>query len=436
MIGIDEAIGMVLGAVVTQPVEEIALAQAFGRALAQDVVADRDIPPFANSQMDGFAVRSADLTGATAERPGSLRVVGTIAAGSASRLEVASGTAVRIMTGAPVPPGADAVVKVEDTNTTGDRVSIQVALRPGEFVRPAGEDLRCGELILERGRVLREADVGLIASLGCPTVSVHAPPRVAIIATGDELVPLGAPLGPGQIYNSNAYTLAAAVARVGCDPVLFGIVRDDRASLRAAYLAAARFDCTVSTGGVSVGDFDYVKQIMDEIGLERRFWQVAQKPGKPITFAEQNGRLFFGLPGNPVSSLVCFELYVAPALRAALGMSDRFPPAARVRMAESVKTARGLTELVRCAIVRQDQELVARPTGTQSSGALRSLSLADALVVSLPGEGELPAGGTATALLLRDPALVPTHPFAAAGASEARSDADGRHDRPAKAIRA
>ncbi|HYC22513.1 MAG TPA: gephyrin-like molybdotransferase Glp [Candidatus Bathyarchaeia archaeon] len=416
MIGIAEAIEIVIAAVHAQPQEEVGLAAAFGRVLAGDIVALRDVPAFANSQMDGFAVRASDVRGAGPAQPVRLRVSGTLAAGSAADLAVSPGCAVRIMTGAPIPRGADAVVRVEDTESVGDQVAIQVEVPPGQFVRPAGEDVRAGETVLERGRVIGEADVGLIASLGRPTVPVGVRPRVAILATGDELVPLGEPLGPGQIYNSNAYTLAAAVRRSGGEPVPFGIVRDDRDSLRAAYLAAARCDAILSTGGVSVGDFDYVKQIMDEIGLERRFWQVAQKPGKPITFAEQAGRLYFGLPGNPVSALVCFDLYVAPALRRSLGMREVFAPTAEVTMAESVATARGLTELVRCTLADDNGRLVARPTGTQSSGALRSLSLADALVISPAGQATLDRGERAQALLVRDHRLAATHPFAPAPA--------------------
>jgi molybdopterin molybdotransferase len=321
-------------------------------------------------------------------------------------------TALKIMTGAPLPAGADAVVRVEDTRVEGDRVLILEPAAPGLFVRDAGEDVRAGETVLRAGRTLRAADVGIVASLGRPTVAVRVRPRVAILATGDELVPLGEPLRPGQIYNSNAYALAAAVNELGGEPVLSAIVRDDRASLRAAFVDAARCDVVLSTGGVSVGDFDHVKEIMDEIGLQRRFWQVAQKPGKPITFAAHGARLYFGLPGNPVSTLVCFALYVAPALRRALGLSSVFAPAAKVTMGASVRTARDLTELVRCTLRRDGDHLIAVATGTQSSGVLRSLSLADCLAISPPGTSELRQGSEATALLLTpDHPLSTTHPF-------------------------
>jgi len=413
VISIAEAIESVLSAVVPAPVEEVGLVPARGRVLAEDVRASFAIPPFANSQMDGFAVRSADLAGASGSHPGTLRVVGTIAAGGWSEREVASGEAVRIMTGAPIPPGADAVVKVEDTTTDGTTVALRHAPAVGEFIRPAGEDVRAGDVVLRAGRLLRPADVGLLASLGRPTARVRVRPRVAVLATGDELAALGEPLAPGQIYNSNAWALAAAVEDAGASAVVIGSVRDDQDSLRAAFTATRGFDVVLSTGGVSVGDFDYVKQIMDDIGLERRFWQVAQKPGKPITFAAREGQLFFGLPGNPVSTLVCFVLYVAPALRRALGLAEIFAPTARVELEQGVRTARGLCELVRCTLREDGGRLLASPTGTQSSGVLRSLSLADCLAISPPGREELAAGSTADALLV-GPYAAPSaaHPFA------------------------
>ncbi len=377
MLSVAEAIESVLSAVVPAAIEEVGIASAAGRVLAEEVRAPFDVPPFANSQMDGFAVRSADLTGAREVTPVRLRVVGTVAAGSSTGTPVEPGQAIRIMTGAPLPAGADAVVRVEDTTTHGDVVEVRHAPRPGEFVRPAGEDLAAGELVLGPGRRLRPADVGLLASIGRPTVAVRARPRVAVLATGDELVPLGSPLGPGQIYNSNAYTLAAAVEETGGTATILAIVRDDPDALRAAFRSTAGFDVVLSTGGVSVGDFDYVKAIMDEIGLERRFWRVAQKPGKPLVFAVRGAQLYFGLPGNPVSSLVCFTLYVAPALRRALALEEIFAPCVEVAMGASIRTAEGLCELVRCTLQGEPGNLVATPTGTQSSGALRSLSLAD-----------------------------------------------------------
>ena len=412
MISIAEAIESVLSAVVTAPSEEVGIAAARARVLAEEIRASFDIPPFANSQMDGFALRCADLRGATEGQPVPLRLVGTIAAGGSAGSAVSPGETMRIMTGAPIPAGADAVVKVEDTATTGTAVAFRHAPAAGEFIRPAGEDVRAGDLVLGPGRLLRPADIGLLASLGRPTVRVRVRPRVAVMATGDELASLGTALAPGQIYNSNAYALAAAVEEVGATAAVVGIVRDDPHVLRAAFDATRGYDVVVSTGGVSVGDFDFVKQIMDEMGLERRFWQVAQKPGKPITFAAREGQLYFGLPGNPVSSLVCFVLYVAPALRRVLGLDEVFAATVPVELERSVRTARGLCELVRCTLRREGGRLVAAPTGTQSSGVLRSLSLADCLAISPPGRDELGAGSIADALLVGPYAGVSArHPF-------------------------
>jgi molybdopterin molybdotransferase len=314
------------------------------------------------------------------------------------------------MTGAPIPPGSDAVVRLEDTRPGQDGAAIEILHEPavGEFIRPAGEDLKRGERVLEQGRVLRPADLGLLASMGRPSVEVRVAPRVAIVSTGDELCPLGTPLGPGQIYNSNAYALAAAVRAAGGIPIVAPIVPDRPSRIREAFLEAGESDIVLSTGGVSVGDHDHVRPIMAELGLEQRFWRVAQKPGKPIAFAQGDARLYFGLPGNPVSSLVCFFLYVAPALRRSLGRRDVFPARMDVTMASTVATARDLTELVRCRIRREGAIFLAEPTGTQSSGALRSLALADALVLSLPGIDRLIEGERYPGLLLdataeRDP---------------------------------
>jgi molybdopterin molybdotransferase len=414
MISIAEALDMVLASVRPLPEEEIALDESVGRVLAEDVVAGADVPAFANSQMDGYAVRAEDVAGGSESRPVELRVLGTIAAGRPLGVTVGRGEAARIMTGAPIPAGADAVIPVEETSSEApERVSIASSATAGRFVRPAGEDLRAGDRVLEQGRRLGAPDIGLLASLGRASVHVRRRPRVAILGTGDELVPIGGTLGPGQIHDSNAHALGAAVRELGGEPSLLGIVRDDPAALRAALTAALRFDAVLSTGGVSVGDFDHVKDVMDEIGLERRFWRVAQKPGKPIVFAVRDRTLFFGLPGNPVSAMVCFHLYVAPALRAAAGLHDVFLPTGEVVVGEAIRTAKDLTELVRCTLRSEAKVLVAHTTGTQSSGALRSLSLADALLISPPGTAELRAGDPARALLLRGgPALASTHPFA------------------------
>lgn len=420
MIPVSEALDVVLGAVRERPVEEVSLAAALGRVLGAAVVAEVDVPAFANSQMDGYAIRAVDLERASEVAPARLRVLGTIPAGRPADLSVSPGTAARIMTGAMIPPGADAVVRLEDVSVGdgGGTVWVPLTVAPAHFVRPAGEDMRAGERILEAGRVLGPADLGLLASLGRPLARVTTRPRVAILPTGDELVPLGRPLAPGQIHDSNAHVLAAAVAEVGGDAVVLEVAPDEPAGLRRSLEAALAFDFVLTTGGVSVGDFDLVKEMVESLGLQRRFWQVAQKPGKPLAFAERDGRLWFGLPGNPVSAMVCFALYVAPALRRSLRASAAFAPRVRVRMEASVRTARELTEFVRCRLGEDASgRKLAGSTGTQSSGALRSLSLADALVISPPGVAELRSGDEADALLLGPRPLSEHSPFATLASS-------------------
>lgn len=413
VIPICEAIDVVLGAVEQMPAEAVPIAEASGRTLAVAVAADFDVPAFANSQMDGFALRAADIAQATAAAPVFLRVGETLGAGSTNEAALPAATAFRIMTGAAVPEGADVVVPIEDVIDRGQEVGFRMAPEVGRFVRLAGEDIRCGEEVLGAGHLLRPADIGLLVSLGHAEIRCQRRPRVAILGTGDELVALGTPLSRGRIHDSNAYTLAAAVRAVGAEAYPLGIVRDTREDLVRAFESAAAFDFVLSTGGVSVGQFDYVKEVMDEIGLQRRFWRVAQKPGKPLTFAVRGREsLYFGLPGNPVSAMVCFELYVAPALRRALGQQAVHLPCVQVKVGEAIPTAARLTELVRCRIAEPGPVPLVVRTGTQSSGALRSLSLAECLLISPPGIERLEAGTEARALLLRATgSCVATHPF-------------------------
>jgi molybdopterin molybdotransferase len=314
------------------------------------------------------------------------------------------------MTGAVVPDGADTVVRVEDTREIGATVEITTAPRLGANVRQPGEDVKAGDEVLRRGRVLRPADVGLLASIGVATVEVARRPRVAIISTGDELVDIGQPLGPGQIVNSNAYTLAAAVEEGGGTPTVLGIVRDRPELIRAAFAEACREDVVLSTGGVSVGNFDYVRQILADLGYEEQFWKVAQKPGKPLTFGKRGETLIFGLPGNPVSSLVCFYLYVLPALRTMMGLERVFLPSATATMSETLTKASGLTEFVRCSLSGPPDDYRVRSTGTQSSGVLRSLSLGDGLIIG-PADATVLEEGRRVRVVLLGTAVGDVPPF-------------------------
>lgn len=375
--------------------EQVHLGAAVGRILARPLVAERDVPPFRNAAMDGFGLRAADL--ATAG-PTLLRVVGTVGAGDSGAVRVPAGSAVAIMTGAVVPDDVDTVVRLEDCRRDGDTVIVDVPPAAGANVRLPGEDIRGGETVLTPPRALRAADIGLAASLGIAVLHVVRRPVVAILATGDELVDLGRPLPPGRIANSNAHTLAAAVEEAGAVPRLLGIVGDSLAATRAAFAEAGDADMVLSTGGVSMGSFDVVRQALADLGYHERFWKVAQKPGKPLSFGRIGHTPVFGLPGNPVSALVCFHLYALPLLRVLGGHPRPHVPVVRAVMTDRVRTAANLTEFVRVALDENGGVLRARTTGTQSSGVLRSMSLCDGLAIAPPGSGLLEAGTTVEVL--------------------------------------
>ena len=373
-LSVDEALERILTRVpVLEPVSA-GLLDALGAVLAEDVVADRDVPPFRNSAMDGYAVRGVDVASA----PTKLRVTGDIAAGATPTGSVGRGEAMRIMTGAPMPDGADTVVRVEDTDNRVDTVTITVATKPGTSVRAAGEDLKAGETILRRGTTLRAAEIGVLATLGKKTVGVTRRPRVAILSTGDELVELDQPLGPGQIRDANRYSLASAVAALGLEPVVLGIVRDTADDLRRALRKAAELaDVIVTSGGVSVGDHDHVKPVVDELGA-MDFWSIAIRPGRPLAFGDIDGRLIFGLPGNPVSSLLGFELFVRPALLKMAGRTLLHRPRVTATLNDTLDTPPGLRFFARG--VYEPATGTVRTTGPQGSGILRSMALANSFI--------------------------------------------------------
>ena len=387
MISVHDALAMILETVSPLAGERVGLLQAVGRILAEEVRSEREVPPFANSAMDGYAVRWDDVRDASADRPVALAVLEVIQAGTVPTREVTAGAASKIMTGAVVPAGADTVIRVEDTEERDGRVWIRRRERAGTNVRASGEDICRGQVVLEQGRVLRPADIGLLASVGRSLILVRQRPRVAILSTGNELAEVDEVLQPGQIVNSNAYTLAAAVREAGGQPVPLAIARDTLIEIHAVLSEAVRHDVVLSTGGVSVGDFDFVKAAMDELGIQRLFWQVAQRPGKPLTFGLLRERPYFGLPGNPVSALVCFYLYVRPALRRMMGHEKLFLPVVPATVVEDIPKAKGLTEFVRCRLTRANGHYAAHSTGSQSSGVLSSLSLGEGLII---GPAELP----------------------------------------------
>lgn len=400
MISVNEAVEAILKRISPLPGEEVSLLEAPGRVLCEDVRAGRNVPPFANSAMDGYAVRWEDVAGASPSSPSILRVVERVPAGYAARRRVGQGTAIRIMTGAPIPRGADTVVRLEYAEPAGDEVRIIKEEKRGSHIRPAGEDIRKGETVLEKARVLAPPDVGLLASLGRRSLRVYRKPAVALISTGDELQELGDRPRRGKIVNSNSYMLAAAIQEIGALPRLLGIVRDKRKELARALRKALRYDVVVTTGGVSVGDYDLVKEALRDVGVEIDFWQVAQRPGHPLAFGFFGGKPVFGLPGNPVSSAISFLLYARPALLKMMGHKKIFLPVIEAALEHEIKKSPGVTEFIRCRLRYENDRCFASSTGAQGAGILRSLSLAQGLIVGREGATLLARGSQVKVILL------------------------------------
>jgi molybdopterin molybdotransferase len=386
------------------PVREVGLVDALGCVLAADVAAAEDLPPFANSAMDGFAVRGPDLAGAGEASPVALKITGEVFAGTGRLPTVQPGEAVRIMTGGAVPPGADTVVPVEQTATDGETVLVRLDPGPRRFVREAGEDVRQGTVVLERGRALDPAGVGMLASVGRKVVPVHPRPHVMVVSTGDELVDPGDPLGPGQIRDSNSWLLVAQVRASGAGAYRCDKLRDDPEALRRGFaMAAADGDFVLTSGGVSVGERDYTKQVLAELGDVRSF-RVAMQPGMPQAFGFAAGTPLYGLPGNPVSCFVVFETLVRPALRRLAGHADDRLDRPRVvaRLGGPVRSPAGKVSFLRVRLEVGDDGLVATITGSQGSGVLSSCVAADGLAVVPPEHTELAAGSAVQVVLLRD----------------------------------
>lgn len=421
MISLEEALNRILTTVEPLPAVETGLDDGLGLVLAAPIVSRDAVPSFDNSAMDGYAVRSADIVGASAESAVRLEVVADVKAGDVADIPVEPGQAVRIMTGAPVPAGADAVVRVEDTMTEVGRVraaferaanaseilSPVLVLRSipaGRNVRLTGEDVEPGETVLTSGQALGPAEIGLLASLGFSRVPVYRRPRVAVITTGDELLEIDQPLVLGKIRNSNAYSLAAQIRQAGAEPVRYEIAADTPVTARKLFeRALAECDVLLTTGGVSVGEYDYVKDVLSAIGAEQVFWGVAQKPGKPLGYWTSGGRYIFGLPGNPVAAMVCFEEYVRPALRRLMGHALLFRPAVTAVLAADIRKRPGRVHLIRVRVANKEGGYVVDSTGPQGSGILRSMVLADGLAF-IPAELEsLPAGAAVTVHLITQP---------------------------------
>ncbi|HDQ71857.1 MAG TPA: molybdopterin molybdenumtransferase MoeA, partial [Chloroflexi bacterium] len=339
VLSIEEALERILATVSLLEPERVELLEAEGRVLLEKIVADRDIPPLTNAAMDGYAVRGEDVKDVK-DSPTELRVVGEVAAGHVSDVTVGPGQAVRIMTGAPVPKGADTVVRFEDTRADGLRVEILEAYTPGKNVRPAGEDVHAGEVVLQPGRVLRPQAIGMLAAVGRTSVEVGRKPRVAILATGDEIVPPGEDPGPGQIRDANSYAVAAQVQTYCGVPLVLDIARDEEALVREGVreALAQRADLIITSGGVSVGDFDLVKQVLAAEG-EMHFWSLNMKPGRPLAFGVVDGVPLIGLPGNPVAAMISTELFARPAILKMQGAQTTSAwtlPTVRARLTEPI----------------------------------------------------------------------------------------------------
>ncbi|HSJ30246.1 MAG TPA: gephyrin-like molybdotransferase Glp [Longimicrobiales bacterium] len=384
--------------------EPVALDHAFGRTLAAPVVSPIDQPPWDNSAMDGFAVRSSDVRGATADDPVTLEVIEDIPAGALPLRAVGPGQASRIMTGAPLPAGADGVIRIEHTEPALDaRVRVLRDDDAGRNVRFRGEDIRTGDVVLEPGRHLRAGEVGVLAMVGCTTPLVCRRPRVALLATGDELVEperIADVIAATHIVNSNTPALAAALRATDCEPVLLGIARDELSDLRTRLTRALYADALITTAGASVGDHDLVKTALEEIGCETLFWRVRIRPGSPFSFGllrRPDGRSVpvFGLPGNPVSALVTFEILVRPVLRRMLGRARVYPVVELVQAGEDIRSPAGLVRFLRVRLGDgPDGIRRAYLTGPQGSGILTSVAAADALLVVPLDVREVPAGAT------------------------------------------
>jgi molybdopterin molybdotransferase len=394
---VEEALEAILSRIHPLGVERVDVLSALGRVLAEAVVSPSTIPPWPNSSMDGYAVRAHD----TGRAPVELAVVGRIIAGSMPSRPLRAGETMRIFTGAPLPEGADAVVPQEDVAADNGRITLTASVSSGAYVRPAGEDVRAGDVVVEPGGSIGAAEVGLLATLGYSQVRVFRRPRVAILSTGNELADLGTEPGPGQIPNTNTYSLMAQVIEAGGEPINLGVAPDqlDAITERIRWgLDAA--DVLVTSAGVSVGELDLVRDALEQSGAELHLWKVSMRPGKPITFGTRGGRPVFGLPGNPVSAMVTFELFVRPALRRMAGARALDRPRIAARALEKIDNPGSRRGYLRVTLTPEAQGFGARLTGDQGSAILRSMVLADGLAVVAP-DTTIAAGQPVDVIVLR-----------------------------------
>jgi len=404
MLSVAEARRRILDAMPLLPAEQIGLLDGLGRVLAEDLESRRSQPPIAVSAMDGYAVRATDV----ATVPARLRIVGEVPAGASHDGAIGAGEAVRIFTGAPIPAGADAIVIQEDTERDGPHVIIKDAAPPRQYVRPQGLDFSTGDVLIHAGRQLTARDIGLAAAMNRPWLMVRRRPRVAILATGDEIVMPGDPAGPNQIVSSNGLALAATIRALGGDPILLGIAPDDRDALGAMADGARGADLLLTTGGASVGDHDLVQSVLGERGLELDFWRIAMRPGKPLIFGQIGGVPMLGLPGNPVSTLVCAMLFVHPALAKMTGVPGDLPIQRTARLAVALPANDRREDYLRATMsVAEDGRCTVVPFGKQDSSMLAPLAKADCLVLRPPHAPAAAAGDTVACIPLPEGVVRP-----------------------------
>lgn len=397
LLSVDAALAEILARMEALPPRRVSIDEALGLVLGSDICSSENLPPFPNSAMDGFAVRASDVASATREAPVRLKVLADAPAGSVLHCEVTPGTSVRIMTGAELPPGTEAVVPVEHTRSTPLEVEIHRPVRTGGNLRMAGEDVHAGETILTQGTTLRPAEIGLLAAIGCTQVSVLPAPRVGVMTTGTELVGAEEQPGPGQIRDANIHALCAQIKAVGALAIGFPRVPDQREAVMAAIRQTLdACDVVLTNGGVSAGDYDFMKETLERLGAVQVFCQVNQKPGRPLVFWMLQGKPIFSLPGNPVAAMVCFELYVRPALRKMLGQPLLFRPRVEAVLAEDYRKGEQdrRTHFLRVQARCEARGWVATSTGPQGSGILSSMTRANAIAVIPEAAGDLRAGAT------------------------------------------
>ena len=398
-LSLEEALDIILSSTPSLGTVKVALRDALGRVLAEDIHADEDLPPFNNSAMDGYAVIADDTRGASKDNPRKLKVIAEAPAGTVVTQKIVPGTAVRIMTGAPVPDGADTVVMVEDTESRDGVVLIYHETRSGYNIRPAGEDVKRDELVMQTGKRIRPSEMGMLAALGKAEVTVFRKPRVAIITSGNELVDASEHPGPGQIRDSNQYSLFSQVLNVGAEVSVLNRVIDEKEEMeRVLSSAVETSDLIIASGGVSVGDYDFVKETLAKLG-DIRFWKVEIKPGKPTVYGSLKGKPLFGLPGNPVSSMVTFDLFVRPAIMRMMGIESAPYKMVSGAVTQDIRHKLGRREFIRATTTWSDDGYAVAPAGMQGSGRLSSMVNANSYII-VPEDMENVAAGEILQIML------------------------------------